>query len=103
VLCDPAAPKDPDSEERIRTIIPSIKADYLASATPALPHDFDAKFKKARSLGGFRFLHVLAACPGSSGGDTSKSIEIMRQAALSGAFPIYESDNARGAQLKSNE
>ena len=103
VLCDAHTQKGKDAKERLSAIIPSVKADYLASATPALPHDFDAKFKKARSLGGFRFIHVLATCPGSAGADPSRSIEIMREMSLSGAFPIYESDNARGAQLKTEE
>ncbi len=63
---------------------------YLASATIAYPEDFYAKFEKARETRGFRFLHVLAACPSGWKIDSDKSLEVTRMAVDSGVFPLLE-------------
>ncbi len=57
--------KNPKSEQKkdIDAIMIAHKIPYLATATAAYPHDMIAKFKKARSIKGMRFIHLFAACP----------------------------------------
>ncbi len=63
---------------------------YVATATPAFPHDFMAKFRKAREIKGFRFIHVLASCTPGWKIDSARSVEMMRRAVRSGIFPLIE-------------
>jgi pyruvate/2-oxoacid:ferredoxin oxidoreductase beta subunit len=53
-----------------------------------------AKFKKARSVKGTRFIHLLATCPTGWRMPENLSIEAMRLAVLSNIFPLYEAENA---------
>jgi pyruvate/2-oxoacid:ferredoxin oxidoreductase beta subunit len=66
---------------------------YIATATAAYPHDLIAKFKKARSMKGMRYIHVLSSCPPGWRIPENMSIEIMRLAVLSNIFPLYEVEN----------
>lgn len=63
---------------------------YVATTTPALPHDLIAKFKKAKDIKGTRFLHILCSCNTGWKVKSEKSVEIMRLAVESKIFPIYE-------------
>jgi pyruvate ferredoxin oxidoreductase beta subunit/2-oxoisovalerate ferredoxin oxidoreductase beta subunit len=65
---------------------------YLASAPIAYPEDFYAKFEKAKKARGFRFLHLLAACPSGWKIDSSESLKVTRMAVESGVFPLREMD-----------
>ncbi len=103
VLCDGSDPSGRKDRARIDDIVAAHEIPYRASTTPALPMDLEGKFKKARSLRGFRFIHVLAACPARHGRDPSKSVEIMRDAALSGEFEIYEAESKSNAPIKTDE
>jgi len=87
--------KNPKSEQKkdIDAIMIAHKIPYLATATAAYPHDMIAKFKKARSIKGTRFIHLLAACPTGWRMPENLSIKVMRLAVLSNIFPIYEVEN----------
>jgi pyruvate/2-oxoacid:ferredoxin oxidoreductase beta subunit len=87
--------KTPKSEPKkdIDEIMIAHKIPYLATATAALPHDMIAKFKKARSIKGTRFIHLFAACPTGWRMPENLSIEVMRLAVLSNIFPLYEVEN----------
>ncbi len=63
---------------------------YLATASPAFPHDLIAKFEKARSIRGFRFIHILSSCTAGWKIDSAQSVEVMRRATHCKAFPLYE-------------
>ncbi len=65
---------------------------YLASATIAYPDDFYTKFERAKKARGFRFLHLLAACPSGWKTAADKSLEVTRMAVDSGVFPLLEMD-----------
>lgn len=87
--------KEPKSEQKkdIDEIMSAHKIPYLATATAAYPHDMIAKFKKARSIKGMRFIHLLAACPTGWRMPENLSIKVMRLAVLSNIFPLYEVEN----------
>lgn len=59
----------------------------------AFPQDMIAKFKKARSIKGMRFIHLLSACPPGGRIPENMSIELMRLAVLPYIFPLYELEN----------
>jgi len=87
--------KNPKSEQKkdIDAIMIAHKIPYLATATAAYPHDMIAKFKKARSIKGTRFIHLLAACPTGWRMPENLSIKVTRLAVLSNIFPLYEVEN----------
>jgi len=94
-VCCNSAPDEASGTWDIADMMASHGIPYFASTTAALPHDLMDKFEKARSKEGFRFLHVLASCPGKWGIEPRTSVEVMRELALSGAFPIYEVEGGR--------
>lgn len=63
---------------------------YLATTTAAHPHDLMAKFRKARTIKGLRFIHILASCTAGWKIDSAESVEVMRRAVDSRMFPLYE-------------
>jgi pyruvate/2-oxoacid:ferredoxin oxidoreductase beta subunit len=87
--------KEPKSEPKkdIDEIMVAHRIPYLATATAAYPHDMIVKFKKARSIKGMRFIHLLSSCPTGWRTPENLSIEVMRLAVLSNIFPLYEVEN----------
>jgi pyruvate ferredoxin oxidoreductase beta subunit len=55
--------------------------------------DFRAKVAKAAQVKGFRFLHILGACPPGWRYPTDQSFEIVRLAVESRYFPLVECDD----------
>ncbi len=68
---------------------------YAATATPAFPEDMYRKFKKAASIKGPKFIHILSPCPPGWRFPEEKTIEVARKAVLSKVFPLYEVENGR--------
>ena len=68
---------------------------YAATATPAYPDDFIAKFERARRVRGMRFLHVLSPCPPGWKIPTERSIEYARLAVAARVFPLVEIENGK--------
>jgi pyruvate/2-oxoacid:ferredoxin oxidoreductase beta subunit len=67
-------------------------ATLAAGSVPTLK-DFRAKVARAAETPGFRFLHVLGACPPGWRYPTSQSTEIARLAVESRYFPLVECDH----------
>jgi pyruvate ferredoxin oxidoreductase beta subunit len=55
--------------------------------------DFRAKVTRAAEVRGFRFLHVLGACPPGWRYPTAQSTEVARLAVESRYFPLFECDD----------
>jgi pyruvate ferredoxin oxidoreductase beta subunit/2-oxoisovalerate ferredoxin oxidoreductase beta subunit len=68
---------------------------YVATATIAYPDDFYMKIEKALKLRGFRFIHLLCACPPGWKIDSQDSLRICRYAVDSDMFPLLESRDNR--------
>lgn len=66
---------------------------YFATATAAYPNDLIDKFKKARSVKGTKFIHLLCGCTPGWRIAGNMTVETMRQAVLSNLFPLYEVEN----------
>jgi pyruvate/2-oxoacid:ferredoxin oxidoreductase beta subunit len=68
---------------------------YLATLSVAYPDDAIRKFRKARTIRGTKFFHLLSPCPPGWRIDPAKSVQVTRMATLSKIFPIYEVENGR--------
>ena len=66
---------------------------YVATACPSYPFDLMDKVKKAASIEGPSYLHVLSPCPTGWRCPPNMAIRIGRMAVESGIFPIYEVEN----------
>ena len=68
---------------------------YVATASVAYPDDMIKKFKKARTIKGTKFIHLLSPCPPGWRIDPAMSIKITRMATQAKVFPIYEVENGK--------
>jgi len=68
---------------------------YCASASIVNIPDLRKKVKKAREVVGPSLLHIQCPCPTGWGYDTSKSIEVCRNAVQSGAWVLYEYEDGK--------
>jgi 2-oxoisovalerate ferredoxin oxidoreductase beta subunit len=68
---------------------------YVATASVAYPDDMIKKFKKARTIKGTKFIHLLSPCPPGWRIDPAMSIRITRMATQAKVFPIYEVENGK--------
>jgi pyruvate/2-oxoacid:ferredoxin oxidoreductase beta subunit len=66
---------------------------YAATATVAYPDDLIAKVRKAKSVHGTRFLHILAPCPPGWKVPDDQTIELARMAVHCRVFPMIEVEN----------
>ncbi|MBS3780597.1 MAG: pyruvate ferredoxin oxidoreductase, partial [Desulfovermiculus sp.] len=63
---------------------------YVATACVAYPEDFYAKMDKAKQARGFRFVHLLSACPPGWKIDSQDALKVSRLAVESDVFPLLE-------------
>lgn len=63
---------------------------YTATANPAYPIDLYQKVKKAKTIEGFRYIHILSPCPPGWRLEESKVIEIAKLANETGFWPLWE-------------
>jgi pyruvate ferredoxin oxidoreductase beta subunit len=62
----------------------------LAAGSVPMLKDFRAKVTRAATVSGFRFLHILGACPPGWRYPTDQSVEVVRRAVESRYFPLLE-------------
>ena len=92
----PAAAPRVGEKKDIARIMAAHRIPYVATlALGSVPmlRDFRAKVTRAAEVHGFRFLHVLGACPPGWRYPTSASTEVARLAVESGYFPLFECDD----------
>lgn len=63
---------------------------YVATACPSFPFDLMEKVKKAVSVQGPVYIHILSVCPTGWGIPPDESIRLGRLAVNTGVFPLYE-------------
>ncbi len=69
------------------------RAKYVATACVSFPLDFMEKVKKAVSIKGPAYIHVLTPCPIGWGFPSEKTIEVGRLAVDTGMWALYEVEN----------
>jgi pyruvate ferredoxin oxidoreductase beta subunit len=84
-------------KERYKKNLPRIMASheipYVATCSVSEPLDLYEKFRKAKSIDGCKYIHVLASCPPGWGIASEDSIEIPRLAVKTGSWILYEIEN----------
>lgn len=80
----------PTFKKNLPEIMAAHRVPYVATASVAYPDDFQAKLRKARSIQGFRYIHVLAPCPVGWDSPPDLSVSIARWAVECGLWPLYE-------------
>jgi pyruvate ferredoxin oxidoreductase beta subunit len=68
---------------------------YVATACPSYPFDLMEKVKKAATVEGPAYVHILSVCPTGWRLPTHLSIQAGRLAVKSGMFPLYEVEQGR--------
>ena len=63
---------------------------YVATACPSYPIDLYEKFKRAFSIEGPKYIHILTPCPVSWRFPTSKGVEMGKLAVRTGMWTLYE-------------
>jgi pyruvate/2-oxoacid:ferredoxin oxidoreductase beta subunit len=89
-------PKEHPKEEPKKNLVEIIAAHrvpYTATATVAFPDDLRRKLEKAKSMKGFRLIHIFSPCPPGHKSLESDSIKISRLAVETNVFPLYEVEN----------
>ncbi|TPW21264.1 MAG: pyruvate ferredoxin oxidoreductase, beta subunit [Elusimicrobia bacterium] len=89
----------PNGAERpkkdLDAVIAAHRPRYQATATPAYAEDMVRKFRKARSVKGFRFIRILAPCPPGWKYESGDTVALSRLAVQTGMFPLWESEEGR--------
>ena len=84
-------------KERYKKNLPRIMAahdiPYVATCSVSEPLDIYEKFKKAKSIEGCKYIHILASCPPGWGIASEDAIEIPRLAVKTGSWILYEIEN----------
>jgi pyruvate ferredoxin oxidoreductase beta subunit len=84
-------------KERYKKNLPAIMAaheiPYVATCSISEPLDLYDKFKKAKSIKGCRYIHILAPCPPGWGYQSESTIELARLAVKTGSWILYEKEN----------
>ena len=63
---------------------------YVATASIAYPHDFEAKLRRAAKIRGFKFIHLHAPCPVGWRFDPGLTIKVAKLAVETGMWILYE-------------
>ena len=84
-------------KERFKKNLPAILAahdiPYVATCSVSEPLDLYDKFKKAKSIKGCKYIHILAPCPPGWGFVSENEIEVARLAVKSGSWILFEVEN----------
>jgi pyruvate ferredoxin oxidoreductase beta subunit len=84
-------------KERFKKNLPAILAahdiPYVATCSISEPLDLYDKFKKAKSIKGCKYIHILAPCPPGWGFISENAIEVARLAVKSGSWILFEVEN----------
>jgi pyruvate ferredoxin oxidoreductase beta subunit len=84
-------------KERYKKNLPAIMRahdiPYVATCSISEPLDIYEKFKKAKSIKGTKYIHILAPCAPGWGFASEDTIEIARMAVKTGFWILYEVEN----------
>ena len=89
----PASQPEPGPKKDIMGIMAAHRIPYAATASVAYPVDLVEKVKRAKSMKGMRFLHILAPCPTGWKTSNEKTIDLARMAVQTKVFPLVEVEN----------
>ena len=88
-----------EPKKNIIEIMAAHRIPYCATACVAYPEDLTNKVKKAISIKGFKFMHLISPCPPGWKIPSELSIEMARIAVQSRVFPLYEVENGESYKI----
>jgi pyruvate/2-oxoacid:ferredoxin oxidoreductase beta subunit len=88
------APKH-EHKKDIMLILSAHSIPYAATLNVAYPDDFIRKVQKAKTIRGFRYLHIFTPCPTGWRFPTNLTIKVSRLAVETKISPILEVENGR--------
>jgi len=83
------------SQKNVMEIMAAHRIPFCATACVAYPEDLVGKVRKAISIPGFKFLHLLSPCPTHWEIPSELSIEMSRAAVQTRFFPLYEIESGK--------
>jgi pyruvate/2-oxoacid:ferredoxin oxidoreductase beta subunit len=89
----PSGHPQSSSKKDMMAILAAHRIPYAATASVAYPDDLVAKARRARSIKGTRFLHILSPCPPGWKTADEESIALARMAVHTRVFPLFEVEN----------
>jgi len=79
-----------ESKKDLDKIVAAHNPPYMATASSAYPLDLYKKVKKALSIPGPKFIHIMAPCPPGWRYDSDRTIEIGKLAVKTGMWVLWE-------------
>ncbi len=79
-----------EAGKNVPAIVAAHNPAYVATCSAAYPLDFHDKLLKAKSIPGFKYLHIQTPCPPGWGCEERMTIKIGRAAVACGLFDMYE-------------
>jgi pyruvate/2-oxoacid:ferredoxin oxidoreductase beta subunit len=95
----PAGEPEATPKKDMVSILAAHSIPYIATASVAYPVDLVEKVKKARTIRGTRFIHILAPCPPGWKTQNDETIDLARQAVQTRVFPLLEIEGGRNWRL----
>jgi pyruvate/2-oxoacid:ferredoxin oxidoreductase beta subunit len=89
----PAKTPKSEAKKNMVEIIAAHRVPYAATASVGFPEDMIAKFKKAKSIRGLKYIHVMAPCPPGWKEEADAMIKSAHLAVQTCIFPLYEVEN----------
>jgi pyruvate/2-oxoacid:ferredoxin oxidoreductase beta subunit len=86
---------NPRRKKNIMEIMAAHYNPYSATATIGFPQDLQGKIRKAKTIRGTKFIHLLAPCPTGWKSPTDLSPELSILAVETNVFPLYEVENGK--------
>ena len=84
-----------ESKKDMIAIMAAHRIPYIATACPSYPLDLCAKFVKARSISGTRYIHVMCPCAPGWGYGPEDTIKIGRTMVRCGMFDLFEIEDGK--------
>jgi pyruvate ferredoxin oxidoreductase beta subunit len=89
----------PTGKRRRKKNLPLIMAahgvPYVATACPSYPVDYVQKLRKAKTIKGTSYIHILAPCPTGWRFETKQTVRLGRLAVQTGLWALFEIKNGR--------
>ncbi|MGA2573345.1 MAG: 3-methyl-2-oxobutanoate dehydrogenase subunit beta [Candidatus Methanomethylicaceae archaeon] len=79
-----------EKKKNVPEIMIAHEIPYVATACAAYPLDFAEKIRKALSMKGLKYIHLLSPCPPGWRFPAEKTVEIGKLAVSTGAWILYE-------------
>ncbi|MGA2331849.1 MAG: thiamine pyrophosphate-dependent enzyme [Syntrophales bacterium] len=92
--------KDTPKKDIVR-IMAAHNVPYIATASIGYPVDLIRKVKKAKEIGGTRFILIFSPCPTGWRYSPEMTIRLAKLATETGIFPLYEIENGEKYTLSS--